>query len=155
MWEKIKRWLGLKERFAVFKDPFGNFIISYPEGWRYDEDIAVVEGSYGVWFEKGSKRISVHVTACRLADFDSYAQRYLKDPKRGVVGRIRKTTFKDMPAYDFRYKLHEGSKVFLGGALMFYTGRCIFYISWFVPKSEWPHFKELFKHILRTMWVRV
>mgnify|MGYP006267466361 CR=1 FL=1 len=90
-------------RFLRFRDGMGNFEILYPESWRYDSDIAVVDGKYTISFQSPDClcqfTVSVDIQLPEKFRFDSYAKAELESPTSGIYTPVKKTSFRDMPAY--------------------------------------------------------
>jgi hypothetical protein len=132
---------GKKEAaFARFQDALGNFEISYPEGWTFDRDIAVVDGKYTVPFQSrdGKSRfvVSVDASVTKSASLPEYVKRELEGPCSGIATSMERTRFRGCPAYEREYVfLCDGGRNSAGG-LAFSTGTIIFSFTWSAPESE-------------------
>jgi len=150
------RILGLfrkKKKFVRFRDPLGNFELFYPSGWKFDRDIAVVDGKYTISFEKGSKRFTISVDA-RLPekfDFKKYAKAELEGPSSGIIAEVKKDKFRGMPAYSREYRYESGGKTHIGRGVMFSTGRIVFSLTWSAPEKEKD---DEFRHMIKTLAFR-
>ncbi len=145
-------------RFVRFRDPLGNFEIFYPHGWRFDEDIAVVDGKYTVSFDSkdGCARFVVFVDA-KLEPkfkFTEYAKKELESPSSGIMADLKKTKFRKMPAYEREYRFESEGRDYFGGGVMFHAGQIVFSLSWSAPEKQKETFERIFNHILKTLVVR-
>jgi hypothetical protein len=152
----FKKKKGVK--FIRFRDPLGNFEMFFPDYWKFDEDVAVMEGKYTISFysPSGKETFNIAVDA-RLEenlDFDKYAHKELESPYSGVIADLQKREFRGMPAFWREYSLESQGEDYFGGGVMFYTGRSIFSLSWSAPEKERDRLEGLFKHILKTLTVR-
>lgn len=142
-----------KKEFVRFRDPLGNFEIFYPSGWKFDRDVAVVDGKYCIAFETRNKSFAIAVDAAlpEKFSFSKYAKQELESPSSGIIADIKKEKFRGFPAYRREYRYESGGKTFLGGGLMFFTGRTVFSLTWAAPADE----KKLpFEHMIKTLAVR-
>jgi hypothetical protein len=142
--------------FSRFTDPLGNFEIFYPKKWRFDRDIAVVEGKYTVCFESKESRFSVSVDASLPQDFDfeRYAKEELEAPTSGIIASIKKRRFRSMPAYKREYAFSSGGKDYFGGGLMFFTGTTVFSLSWSALEKDREKQEAIFDHMLERLSLR-
>jgi hypothetical protein len=139
--------------FTRFTDPLANFDIFYPKRWRFDRDVAVVDGKYSISFEGGDSRFSVSVDVSIPAgfDFDSYAKKELESPTSGIIATVRKKMFRGMPAYKREFSYSSGSKDFFGGGLMFFTGDSVFSLYWTAPKKDKEKQEAIFEHMVQRL----
>lgn len=156
----IRRFLGKGEPagYERFRDGLGNFEIFYPRGWKYDEDIAVVDGKYSITFESpdGQSEFTVSVDA-KLPfqmDFEKYARAELESPESGIYTPVNKGRFHGREAFLREYAYSSGGKRFFGGGVMFSTGRIVFSLSWTAPEKKRAPVGEMFEHMKRTVTVR-
>jgi len=128
------------EAFRTFRDGMGNFEISIPEGWRFDTDIAVVDGRYTISFQspggKSGFTISVDAQLAEPFDFESYAKAELESPESGIYTPVIRGEFRGMPAFRREYRYDCGGGKYEGGGLMFHGGRLVFSLSWSSPEKE-------------------
>jgi len=153
---RISRFLkrkGKPVRYLRFQDPLGDFEMSYPEGWRYDRDIAVVDGKYLISFESREARYTINVDTeiTEGFDFRRYAKEELESPESGIVAQMEKTRFRAYPAYRRDYRLCSGGKDLFGGDLMFFSGKAVFRISWSAPEKGRKGFQDIFDHMLGSL----
>lgn len=141
--------------FTKFTDPLGNFEIFYPKKWKFDRDIAVVDGRYGVTFESGDHHFTVSVDASipKKFDFRKYAKKELESPESGIIASIKERAFRGMDAYEREYCFTSGRKDFFGGGLMFFTGNAVFSLSWSAPEKEREKMEAVFKHMLEKLTI--
>ncbi len=153
----LDRILKKKQEYELFKDPLGNFEISYPKGWKHDKDIAVVEGKYTISFESGDRSITVYVDAALKPDFrfSEYEKKELESPTAGIIADVKKSKFRGMPAYKREYAYESGGKAYFGGGLMFHTGMTVFSLSWSAPEKKREEFKKILDHVLDTLVIRL
>ncbi len=152
----VKSLLGMEKkplRFYRFRDPLGDFEISYPGGWRYDKDIAVVDGKYTIVFESSDAcfTISVDTAIPEKFNFKSYAKAELESPSAGIYAPMKRGRFRKMPAYRRKYSFTSGGKDYFGGGAMFFTGKSVFSISWNGPESRRKELQEIFDYMLKTI----
>lgn len=154
------RILGLfrakKIRFKRFRDPLGNFEIFYPEGWKFDRDIAVVNGKYTVAFERGDRHFTIAVDTSLPPDFEfgEYAKSELEGPSSGIIADLKRERFQGMPSFSREYRFDSGGKAFFGGGTMFFTGRAVFSVSWSAPEKDEGPSGRIFRHMLKSLAVR-
>jgi hypothetical protein len=145
-------------RFLKFRDGMGNFELFYPKGWKYDEDIAVVDGKYTISFQSrdGLEQftVSVDVQLPERFRFDRYAKAELESPTSGIYTPVKKTRFRDMPAYARGYSYTSDGRRYFGGGVMFFTGQAVFSVSWGAPESRKETLDAVFGHMLKTLSVR-
>ncbi|MFN7990712.1 MAG: hypothetical protein U0R44_00995 [Candidatus Micrarchaeia archaeon] len=145
-------------RFELFRDGLGNFEIFYPRGWRFDEDIAVMDGKYAITFESpdGLSEFTVSVDA-QLAmpfDFGRYAKAELESPSSGIYTPVKKGSFNGMPAYIRDYEYASGGRKFFGGGVMFFNGSSVFSLSWSGPSKKSEKLMKVYEHMQKTLAVR-
>ncbi len=124
-------------RYVRFRDGMGNFELFYPQGWKFDEDIAVVDGKYTISFVSGNGlcQFTIAVDA-QLPDafiFAKYAKAELESPTSGIYTPMKKAVFHSMPAYERDYSYSSGGRSYFGGGVMFCTGDAVFSLSWSAP----------------------
>ncbi|MFH0884140.1 MAG: hypothetical protein V1861_00335 [Candidatus Micrarchaeota archaeon] len=158
VFSKIASALGMGERsirFWRFRDGMGNFELSVPEGWKYDENVAVVDGKYTISFQStdGLCQFTVAVDAQLLEKFRfaKYAKEELESPTSGIFAIVRKSRFHDMPAYVRDYHYSSGTKKFFGGGVMFSTGNIVFSLSWNAPVERQTVMDAVFSHMRKTI----
>lgn len=136
--------------FTVFRDPLCNFEIYHPKGWKYDKNIAVVDGKYTVSFASRDNQFTIAVDASLPAgfDFNKYAKAELESPESGIHASIKKQRFRGMPAYRREYSYSSGGKDYFGGGLMFFTGKAVFSLSWSAPEADREKMEAVFGHML-------
>jgi hypothetical protein len=142
-------------RFWHFRDGMGNFELPVPEGWRYDENVAVVEGKYTISFQStdGMCQFTVAVDA-QLPEkfsFAKYAKGELEGPSSGIIASVRKSRFHGLPAYVRDYHYASGTKKFFGGGLMFSTGNTVFSLSWSAPVERQTVMDAVFSHMKKSI----
>lgn len=155
---KIASCLGMGEReirFWRFRDGMGNFELDIPDGWKYDENIAVVEGNYTISFQSkdGMCQFTVSVDA-QLPEkfsFPKYAKAELEGPESGIVAAIKKSRFHGMPAFVRNYHYTSGSKKFFGGGVMFSAGNEVFSLTWGGPVARQTVLEAVFDHMKKTL----
>ena len=126
-------------KYALFRDGMGNFEIFIPEGWKYDRDIAVVDGRYTVSFQSpdrlASFSISVDAQLPEGFDFTAYAKGELESPESGIYTPVERSSFREMPAFRREYSYDSGGRKYLGGGVMFFTGSLVLSTCWGAPES--------------------
>lgn len=152
----VKSLLGIGKkpvRFARFRDPLGDFDISYPKDWTYDRNIAVVGGRYTLSFESrhNSFTVSVDTAIPKKFDFDSYAKAELESPSSGIYTPIKKSRFRKMPAYGREYAYTSEGRDYFGGGVMFFTGKAVFSISWSGLEKRREELQAVFDHMLKSL----
>jgi hypothetical protein len=156
----MKRRLGREDKvtFERFRDGLGNFELFYPRGWKFDEDIALVDGKYSIAFESkdGLCRFNVSVDAQLPPhlDFESYARQELESPESGIYTPVSKGEFHGMDAFLREYRFSSGGTRFFGGGVMFFTGKIVFSLSWSAPESKRERVGAMFEHMTKTIVVR-
>lgn len=148
--------LGLKKaplRFALFSDPLGNFSVGYPEGWKFDRDIPVMEGKYAVTFESKVAVFTIAVDAALRPgfDFDSYAKNQLESPASGIYANAKKTSFRGMKAYERSYSYDTGGRRHFRHEMMFASGRAVFWIAYGAPETERKQYERIFRRMLDSL----
>lgn len=152
----VESLLGMKEkpvRFARFRDPLGDFEISYPKDWKYDRDIAVVGGRYTISFESrdASFTISVDTSIPKKFNFSSYAKAELESPSSGIYTPIKKSRFRKMPAYRREYSYTSGGSDYFGGGVMFFTGKAVFSLCWSGLEKRRGVLQPILDHMLKSI----
>jgi hypothetical protein len=166
-------------KWARFQDPLDNFVIRYPKNWKFDRDVAVVEGAYTIGFSSPDGRCTFNIAVdagllggpggrsinqesgrrgsrseggqnCGF-DFPAYAKAALESPSSGIYTPVKKAKFRDMPAYERDYTYHSSGTAYSAGGTMFFTGRAVFSISWNAPEREKARYDALFKAMLESM----
>ncbi len=153
--------LGMGQKsisFWRFRDGLGNFEIFVPEGWKYDEDIAVVDGKYTISFQSPDKlcQFTISIDA-QLPDdfrFSAYAKAELESPESGIYASVKKSRFHGMPAYVRDYSYTDGRSTFFGGGVMFFARDTVFSLSWSGPSSKRTILDAVFSHMRKTLVVR-
>jgi len=145
-------------RFLIFRDATGNFEVFYPEGWRYDRDIAVVDAKYTNSFESpnGQCRFTIAVDGGLPANFvfAKYAKKELESPSAGIIAEAVKGKFSGMDCFRREYAYASGGRKYFGGGVMFYTGAAVFSVSWNAPESEKEAMNAVFEHMLDSLMVK-
>ncbi|MBD3210781.1 hypothetical protein GF318_05350 [Candidatus Micrarchaeota archaeon] len=141
--------------FSRFMDPLGNFEIFYPKKWKFDRDIAVVEGKYTVQFESKKSTFTISVDASLPLDFDfrKYAKKELESPTAGILATARKTTFRGMPAFKREYSYYSEGREYFGGGVMFYNGDIVVSLSWSAPEKDREKQEAIFSHMIDRLVV--
>jgi hypothetical protein len=154
--DKLLALFSKEITYRQFRDPLGNFEVFYPANWKFDRDIAVVDGKYTICFEGGRSHFTIAVDAALLPDFDfkSYAKKELESPSSGIVADLVRGKFKGMPAFTREYCYEGGGKTFFGGGTMFFTGRSVFSLSWAAPEKEKKNAEKIIQHMLDSLVVR-
>jgi hypothetical protein len=144
--------------FSHFVDNQGNFEIFYPKNWRYDGNIAFVDGKYTISFQSPDNHyqftIAVDTLLPKPFDFSTYAKTELESPSSGVYTPVIKSIFHGMEAYTREYAYASGSKRYAGGGVMFFTGNIVFSLSWSTPENKKQKFDQIIAHMLKTITVR-
>jgi hypothetical protein len=153
--------LGFRKKavvFSRFRDGLGNFELFYPQGWEYDEDIAVMDGKYTISFTSRDKlsqfTVSVDTMLPENFDFERYAREELESPTSGIYTPVVGSTFHGMPSFDREYSFTSGGRGYFGGGVMFFTGGAVFSLSWSAPQSRTDEMAGVFGHMKDTMAVR-
>ncbi len=159
LYQRLLALLGLQKKpvkFRRFINPLGDFEISYPKDWRFDRDIAVMEGKYTISFEskQSTFTISVDTDIQKGFSFSRYAKAELESPKSGIYTPMKKSTFRKMPAYRRDYSYTSEGRDHFGGGLMFFTGKAVFSISWSGLESRRKELQHIFDHMLKSMIIR-
>jgi hypothetical protein len=155
----LESLIGLQKKplkFCRFINPLGDFEIQYPRDWRFDRDIAVMEGKYTISFESrhSSFTISVDTDIQKGFSFSRYAKAELESPTSGIYTPMKKSSFRKMPAYRRGYSYTSEGKDYFGGGLMFFTGKAVFSISWSGPEIRKQELQHIFEHMLKSMIIR-
>jgi hypothetical protein len=133
---------------TLFSDGMGNFEIQVPEGWKHDDDIAVVDGRYTQSFASRDGRcqftVSVDAQVPERFEFKKYAKEELESPSSGIYAKMRKSTFHGMPAFCREYCYSSGATAFFGGGVMLFTGSIVFSLSWSAPESKHGQLMRVF-----------
>ncbi|MBU0533122.1 hypothetical protein KKB44_06535 [Candidatus Micrarchaeota archaeon] len=142
--------------FSRFVDPLGNFEIFHHKTWKYDEDIAVVDGKYLISFESKDARFVVSVDASLASDFnfDAYAKEEIDSPTSGIHASVKKRSFRNMPAYEREYLYESAGKNYFGGGLIFFTGTLVISLSWTAPEKQKEKYESIFRHMIEKLHVR-
>lgn len=158
---RITSFLGLKKKsitFSHFRDSLGNFELFYPSGWKFDEDIAVIDGKYTISFDAkdglSTFTISIDGSLPPKFNFASYAKTQLESPTSGIYTSIKRGKFKGMAAYTREYTYISSGRTYFGGGVMFFTGEIVGSISWSAPQNERETFEGIFRHMLDSLTVR-
>lgn len=144
-----------KPTYRRFRDPLGNFELFYPTNWKFDQDVAVVDGKYSICFEgrEGHLTVAVDASLPENFDFQSHAKKELESPSSGIIAQITKGRFLGMPSYSREFRYDSGGKTFLGGGEMFFSGSAVFSVSWSAPERNKAG-QEILRHILQSLVVR-
>jgi hypothetical protein len=144
-----------------FQDPVGNFVIRYPSGWKFDRDIAVMEGAYTISFSSSDGRCTFNIAVDAGLkggpktrggfDFPAYAKAALESPSSGIYTPVKKSEFRGMPAFRRDYTYHSSGRTYSAGGVMFFTGRAVFSISWNAPEREKNKFDALYQRMLESL----
>lgn len=155
---KIASSLGMGERsvrFWKFRDGMGNFELFVPEGWKYDENMAVVDGKYTISFQSSDClcqfTVAVDAQLPEKFSFPKYAKAELEGPTSGICATVRKSRFHEMPAYAREYCYTSGGRKFFGGGLMFCAGDMVFSLSWSAPVARQTVMDAVFDHMRKTI----
>jgi hypothetical protein len=144
-----------------FQDPMGNFVIRYPGGWKFDRDVAVMEGAYTISFSSPDGRSTFNIAvdaglkggpkARGGFDFAAYAKAVLESPSSGIYTPVKKGKFREMPAFTREYTYHSSGSAYSAGGVMFFTGRAVFSISWNAPERDKEKFGALYQRMLEGL----
>ncbi len=140
-------------KYAKFRDSLGNFSIDYPEEWKFDKDIAVVDGQYTNSFHWKDCSFTVSVDA-RIPEgfhFWRYAKAEFESPSAGIYAKAVKSEFRGMPAYTREYVYRSGNRDYFGGGVVFFTGRLVLVINWTAPQSKKCGMDIIFGHMLDSL----
>ncbi|HSB47479.1 MAG TPA: hypothetical protein VLD37_05675 [Candidatus Bilamarchaeum sp.] len=141
--------------FQLFRDNLGNFEIFYPNGWKFDEDIAIEDGKYTISFQSGDGRsqftVAVDAKLPDRFDFAKYAKDELESPTSGIYAPPKKTKFRKMNAYSREFAYLSGGRKYFGGGLMFLSGREVFSLNWTAPESDREFAGKIFSHMLESL----
>ncbi len=164
LWKSLRIALGFgpgrpKEiRYERFRDGMGNFEIFYPRGWKFDRDIAVVDGKYTISFQSpgGHEQLTVAVDSQLEPGFrfSRYAKQELESPSSGILAQVRKASFHGMPAYERDYSYRSSGRWYFGGGVMFYSGSAVYSLSWSAPENRKEALSAIFRHMLDSLSVR-
>ncbi len=145
-------------KFRLFRDYQGNFHIEYPEDWRFDPEIAMVEGKYSVSFESPSGPARFVVTLDSILpfgfDFEKQVKETLGQPTSGFCADIKATEFRGMKAFSYEYCYQTEGRRFFAGGLTFFTGWSVFSLNWSAPEQEQKHYQKIFDRMLETLTFR-
>ena len=141
--------------FEKFQDSLGNFEMAHPRGWKFDHDIAVIDGQYTNSFQSNDSSFTVAVNAKppESFDFKKYAKAELESPSSGIYTKAAKSNFRGMPAYTRDYEFTSNGRNCFGGGIMFFTGRIVFSISWSAPKSKKEEMTRVFDRMMESFVV--
>ena len=154
--DKILSFFAPKDPvYRRFRDPLGNFELFYPTNWKFDQDVAVVNGKYSICFEGGDGHFTVSVDAALPEGFDfpAHAKKELESPSSGIIADIKKSRFHGMPSYSREFRYESEGKTYLGGGEMFFSGSAVFSLSWAAPEKK-KRAQEIIAHILNSLIVR-
>lgn len=144
--------------YVRFRDNLGNFEIFYPKGWKYDDNIALVDGKYTISFESpdGRSQFTVSVDTKLPAKFSlgRYMKEEFESPSSGIYAPGTKTKFRGFSAYSREFVYSSGGRRYLGYGMMFQSGSEVFTINWTGPEKERGPLEEIFGHMLRSMVIR-
>jgi len=144
-----------KLEYKTFHDPLGNFTIQFPKHWKFDSDVAVVDGRYTISFDSKDIDFTIAVDANlgENFDFDKYAHMELESPTAGIIASISKDKFRGMPAYSREFKYESGGKDFFGGGSMFYAKPLVFSINWSAKEKDREKIMEIFDHMRNSLLI--
>ena len=139
--------------FVKFQDTFGNFEIRYPKTWKFDHDIAVVDGQYTNYFYSNDSNFIIAINANIPSNFNfqKYAKNELESPTSGIYSKAIKSKFRGLPAFTREYGYRSQGTDYFGGGIMFFTGKLVFSISWSAPKSKKEDMDKIFGHMLKSL----
>jgi len=144
--------------YVCFRDSLENFEISYPRGWRFDSDMAIVEGRYTITFQSpdGQSQFTVAIDAQLPWGFDlaRYEKQELESPSAGIYADAKKGSFRGMDAYRREYAYQSGGRRYFGGGIMFFNGDCVFSLSWSGPESRRGELQPVFDRMLESIRTR-
>lgn len=146
-----------KPSFERFMDGMGNFEFDLPSGWKYDEDIALVDGSYTISFRSpDKKRVFTVAVDAKIPKKFSFAK-YVKaecGPKSGIIAEIKMARFHGIPAYKREYSFQCGSRKHFGGNIIFRGPDKVFSLTWSAPESERKDAKKLFGRMMESFIIK-
>lgn len=149
---------GKPARYACFRDSLENFEISYPGNWRFDSDMAIVEGKYTISFQSPDSQsqftVAVDAQLPFGFEFARYAKNELESPSAGIYAEAKKARFRGMPAYRREYAYQSGGRRYFGGGIMFFNGDCVFSMSWSGPEDRKTELQPLFDNMLESIRVK-
>jgi len=161
VFSRIKRLFGFerkKTRFSRFIDSSGNFEMDYPEGWKYDHDIAIEDGKYTVSFSSPDSHaafvISVDASLPQDFKFPGYARNELESPSAGIYAKAVRCRFHKMPAYEREYCYVSGGKAYCGGGMMFHANQAVFSMLWNCLQSTKKETGRIFSRMMDSFVVR-
>ena len=143
--------------YVRFRDNLGNFDIFYPRGWKYDENIAVVDGKYTVSFQAPGGRsqftISVDTKLPEKFSLKNYMKEEFESPSSGIYAPGVKTRFRSLPAFKREFSYVSG-KAYFGFGLIFRSSREVFTINWTAPESGREQMEKIFSHMLESLVIK-
>ncbi|MFH0738155.1 MAG: hypothetical protein V1827_06400 [Candidatus Micrarchaeota archaeon] len=139
--------------FDAFKDNMGNFEISYPKGWHFDRDIAVVDGKYSVSFQSGKGRFTVSVdpNLPKGFDFAGYAHAEHEGPCSGICASLEKSRFRGKPSFKRDYVYLSGGERYFAGDLIFKSGDIVFSLNWSAPEQDREGMSAIFSKMVDSL----
>jgi len=143
---------GGKKSFRRVADPLGNFEIDIPEGWSFDQDIAVESGAYSISFESpdGRNRFVVCVNTWpppkeRLGE---YARKECEGPESGIICSMEKTRYKGCEAYGRTIRIGKGDDAVIRTDLIFLAKKAAYWISTDIRSRDMRKMAPLRRHML-------
>jgi hypothetical protein len=134
-----------------------NFEITYPKGWKFDQDMAIVEGRYTITFQSSDRHsqftVAVDAQLPSRFDFAKYAKQELESPSAGIYADVKKGKFRGMDAYRREYTYRSG-KDYFGGGIMFFNGDCVFSLSWSGPEEKKKGLQPVFEKMVESLKVK-
>jgi hypothetical protein len=161
VFSRIKKLFGLgqkKTRFSRFIDSSGNFEMDYPDGWKYDPNIAIEDGKYTVSFASPDSQstftISVDGNLPAGFEFPKYARNELESPSAGIYAKAVRCRFHKMPAYGREYCYISGGRGYCGGGMMFHANQAVFSMLWNCPQYMKKETGRIFSHMMDSFVVK-
>jgi hypothetical protein len=139
--------------YQTFTDSLGNFSISYPNSWSFDEDTIVSEGKYTVCFESSNKKakccISVD-TSFTNSDFISSTRKKFESPTSGTIGTIALSKFRNFSSIEKTFNYELNGKNF-GKITAFKSKNVAFEIALFWPENNSSTYEKIFEKMIKSL----
>jgi len=148
-------------KFEKFEDLLQNFLIFYPQHWKFEETTAVIEGEYAINFHssKSDTHLSIDIKTRLPVGFDEKkfvksAKDEIEKPSAGVISKACKGKFGKYCCVATDYRFSKGNKEFRGEKTIFFTGDRIFSLFFVCPVSQYDKLKKTFEYVKDSFTVK-
>jgi len=148
-------------KFKKFEDSLQNFLVFYPEHWKFEDTTAIIDGEYTINFHSGKSdtHLIIDVKTRIPAGFNEKkfvksARDEIEKPSAGIVSKACKKKFGKYCSVATEYTYSKGNTEFRGEKTIFYTGDRVFSLFFICPVKEYDKLKKTFEYVKDSFTIK-